>query len=60
MPSTLETAPEQVRQIAEALNGALARDPAEPAREARLQARGWGFGPSDLMIKEMTTVLVQA
>lgn len=60
MSSTLETAPEQVRQIAEALNGVLARDPAGPAREARLQARDWGFGPSDAMIKEMTAVLVQA
>ena len=34
--------------MAEALNGVLAHDAAGPAREARLQAHDWGFGPSDI------------
>ena len=35
-------------RMAEALTAVLAHDAAGPAREARLQAIGWGFGPSDV------------
>ena len=35
-------------RMTEALNSVLAHDAAGPAREARLQARDWGFGPSDV------------
>ena len=35
-------------RLGEALNAVLAHDAAGPAREAQLQARDWGFGPSDV------------
>ena len=35
-------------RMTEALSSVLAHDAAGPAREARLQARDWGFGPSDV------------
>ena len=35
-------------RMAEAFNSVLAHDAAGPAREARLQALDWGFGPSDV------------
>lgn len=35
-------------RMAKALDAVLAHDAAGPAREARLQARDWGFGPYDV------------
>ena len=35
-------------RMSKALNSVLSHDAAGPAQEARLQARDWGFGPSDV------------